>query len=52
MKADHQSEQFRLEDNLLKHFPEQERNLKAKIESYEKDMETAEKRSHPKDGYI
>ena len=40
LKANHQSQQYRLEDNLLKHFPEQIEQNKGFIAGLEKDMET------------
>ena len=46
MKADHQSKQYRLEDQLLKHFPEEIEKHKGFIQGLETDMETlAAKRS-------
>jgi len=51
MKANHQSQQYRLEDNLLKHFPEQIEKDKGFIEGFKADMETAAKHPHPKDGF-
>ena len=40
MKADHQSQQYRLEDNLLTYFPEQIEQNKGFIVGFQKDMET------------
>ena len=40
MKADHQSKQYRLEDQLLKHFPEEIEKHKGFIQGLETDMET------------
>lgn len=51
MKADHQSKQFRLEDNLLKYFPEQIEKNKGFIAALEKDMETLTANPHPEDGF-
>ena len=52
MKADHQSKQFRLEDNLLKHFPEQIEQNKGYIRGFQADMVTLAAHPHPKDGFI
>ena len=51
MKANHQSQQYRLEDNLLKHFPEQIEQNKGFIEGFEQDMKTLVEHPHPKDGF-
>nr|WP_242869099.1 SNF2-related protein [Ruthenibacterium lactatiformans] len=40
LKANHQSQQYRLEDNLLKYFPEQIEQNKGYIAGFEKDMAT------------
>ena len=40
LKANHQSQQYRLEDNLLKYFPEQIEQNKGYITGFEKDLET------------
>ena len=51
MKANHQSQQFRLEDNLLKYFPEEIERNKGFIKGLEMDMATLEAHPHPKDGF-
>ncbi|MDO5397138.1 MAG: SNF2-related protein [bacterium] len=51
MKANHQSQQYRLEDNLLKHFPEQIEQNKGYIEGFKEDMKTLEQHPHPQDGF-
>ena len=51
MKANHQSQQYRLEDNLLKHFPEQIEKNKGFIEGFKQDMKTLAENPHPKDGF-
>ena len=51
MKADHQRNQYRLEDNLLRRYPEQETKLKAYIEAMKEDMQTLATHPHPKDGF-
>ena len=40
MKADHQSKQYRLEDQLLKYFPEEIEKHKGFIQGFEADLET------------
>lgn len=51
MKANHQSQQFRLEDNLLKYFPEEIERNKGFIKGLKTDMATLEAHPHPKDGF-
>ena len=51
MKADHQSKQFRLEDNLLTYFPEQIEKNKGFIRGLESDMQTLAAHPHPADGF-
>ncbi|MBP3292389.1 MAG: helicase SNF2, partial [Clostridia bacterium] len=51
MKASHQSQQFRLEDNLLKHFPEQIEQNKGFIAGFEADMRILAEHPHPADGF-
>ncbi len=51
MKANHQSQQFRLEDNLLKYFPEEIERNKGFIKGLETDMATLDAHPHPKDGF-
>ncbi len=51
MKANHQSQQYRLEDNLLKHFPEQIEKNKGYIEGFKEDMKTLAEHPHPTDGF-
>lgn len=51
MKADHQSKQFRMEDNLLKYFPEQIEANKGYIKGLQADMETLTAHPHPADGF-
>ena len=51
MKANHQSQQYRLEDNLLKHFPEQIEQNKGYIKGFKQDMKTLEEHPHPIDGF-
>ena len=51
MKADYKSKQYRLEDNLLRHFPEQIEKLKGYIQAIQEDMKTLEAHPHPTDGF-
>ena len=51
MKANHQSQQFRLEDNLLKAFPEQIRQNESFIDGFTADLKTLSEHPHPKDGF-
>ena len=51
MKASHQSQQFRLEDNLLRHFPEQIRQNESFAEGFTADMQTLVEHPHPVDGF-
>ena len=51
MKANHQSQQYRLEDNLLRFFPEQIEQNKGFIAGFEADMKTLAENPHPVDGF-
>ena len=51
MKANHQSQQYRLEDNILRHFPAQIEENKGYLSGFEADMKTLEQHPHPKDGF-
>ena len=51
MKADHQSKQYQMEDNLLKYFPEQIEKHKGFIKGLEADMETLAAHPHPEDSF-
>ena len=51
MKASHWSQQFRLEDNLLRHFPEQIRQNESFVEGFTADMQTLSAHPHPVDGF-
>lgn len=50
MKADHNSKQYRLEDNLLKHFPEQIQEAQNFISGIQADLQTLSR--HPADELI
>ena len=51
MKADHQSKQYRLEDQLLKYFPQEIESNKGFIKGFEDDMEILAAHPHPEDGF-
>jgi len=51
LKADHQSKQYRLEDQLLKTFPEEIEKNKGFIAGLEADMKTLAEHPHPEDGF-
>ena len=51
MKADHQSKQYRLEDQLLKYFPEEIEKHKGYIQGFEADLETLAAHPHPENGF-
>ena len=51
MKADHQSKQYRLEDQLLKYFPEEIEKHKGFIKGFESDLEVLAAHPNPEDGF-
>ena len=51
MKADHQSKQYRLEDQLLKYFPQEIETNNGFIKGFEADLETLAAHPHPEDGF-
>ena len=51
MKADHQSKQYRLEDQLLKYSPQEIETNKGYIQGFEVDLETLVAHPHPADGF-
>lgn len=51
MKADHQSKQYRLEDDLLKHFPEQIRGAQGFIAGLKADIQILSQHPRPEEGY-
>ncbi|ENZ39428.1 DEAD-like helicase [Enterocloster bolteae 90B3] len=51
MKADHRSKQYRLEDQLLKYFPQEIETNKGYIQGFEADLETLAAHPHPADGF-
>lgn len=52
MKADHNSKQYRLEDDLLKNFPQQIQEAQGFIEGLQSDIQTLQQHPHPADGFI
>ena len=51
MRASHQSQQYKLEDNLLRYFPEQIEAAKNAIAGLETDIQTVAAHPHPIDGF-
>ena len=51
MKANHQSQQYRLEDNILRYFPMQIEQNKGFITGFEADLKTLAENQHPVDGF-
>ncbi len=51
MKANHQSQQYRLEDNLIKTFPEQIKQNEGFLVGFEADLKTLAEHPHPTDGF-
>ena len=51
MRASHQSQQYKQEDNLLRYFPEQIEAAKNAIAGLETDMQTVAAHPHPTDGF-
>ena len=51
MRSNHQSQQYRLEDNLLRKFPEQIDAAKNMIAGLETDIQTLAAHPHPEDGF-
>ena len=51
LKANHNSKQYQLEDNLLKHFPEQIQEARNFINGIQSDLETLNQNPHPADGF-
>ncbi len=52
LKADHQSKQFRLEDQLLKYFPQKIEENRGYIQGFETDLKTLAAHPLPKEGFI
>lgn len=51
MKADHQSKQYRLEDDLLKHFPEQIQEAQGFIAGLKSDIQILNQHPRPEEGF-
>ena len=51
MKADHQSKQYRLEDNVLKNFPEQIQQAQCFITGLKADIQTLIQHPRPEEGF-
>jgi hypothetical protein len=51
MRANHQSQQYKLEDKLLKSLPRQIDQDKSTISGFERDMQTVKEHPHPVDGF-
>lgn len=51
LKANHQSQQFRMQDDIARHYPEKIENYKQVIAGLEKDNNTALASPHPTDGF-
>ena len=52
MKASHQSQQYRLQDRIIKYFPEQIAAKEAVLAALQADKAVAENNRQPKDGFI
>ena len=52
LKADHQSQQYRLEDRLLKYFPAELELQRGFIRGFEQDVATADQHPLPKEGFV
>ena len=51
MKADHQSKQYRMEDRVLRYFPQEIEERKAIIAGYERDLQLLSSHPIPADGF-
>ncbi len=51
LKASHQSQQYRMEDNVLRYFPQQIKETQAHMVWLRDDMETLAQHPHPEDGF-
>ena len=51
MKASHQSQQYKLEDNILRHFPQQIEECNGFITRFESDIKTLAENPHPTEGF-
>lgn len=51
LKADYRSKQYRMEDQLLKYFPEKIEKMNSTIQGLQEDIAIVEAHPHPKDGF-
>lgn len=51
LKANHQSQQYSLEDNVLRYFPKRIQETEERIRGLEADLETLARHPHPVDGF-
>ena len=51
LKSNHQSQQFRMQDDIMKHYPEKIESYRHVIAGLETDKQTVESRPHPTDGF-
>lgn len=51
LKSNHQSQQFRMQDDIMKHYPEKIEYYKNVIAGLEADQKTVESHPHPTDGF-
>lgn len=52
LKADHQSQQYRMEDKLLKYYPAEIEKTKEYIKGYKEDIETVKDNPLPLEGFV
>ena len=52
LKSNHQSQQFRMQDDIMKHYPEKIESYRHVIAGLETDKQTVESRPHPADGFV
>ncbi len=52
LKADHQSQQYRLEDQLLKYFPAEIEKTKGFIKGFKEDIQTVAAHPVPEEGFV
>ena len=52
LKADHQSKQYRLEDQLLKYFPAEQEKQQSLLRGYAADIETVKAHPLPEEGFV
>lgn len=52
MKASYQTQQFRLQDNILKNFPQQIKMFEEYAKGFKADIQTAKDNDHPPEGFI